>query len=77
MNLQIIIATHMRHARIDCSQNDWKSTLKNAVEDGKEIDLFNFDYGTDGKLCERLVIVHALQFVLDPKARAGFLKKPS
>jgi hypothetical protein len=65
----------MRVIRIDCAENDWQNILQNAVQDGKEAELVNFDYTTDGQLCERLAISHALQLVLDPKAHAGFLKK--
>jgi hypothetical protein len=65
----------MQPVRIDCNQHDWEDILKDAVENGKEAELANFDYTTGGQLCEMLAISHAMQFVLDPKARAGFFKK--
>jgi hypothetical protein len=67
----------MQRIRIDCARGDWENILKNAVEGGKDAELVNFNYKTDGQLCEALVISHAMRFVLDPKARAGFLKKGS
>jgi hypothetical protein len=65
----------MRHVRINCAQDNWKNILKNAVEDGVEAELINFDYSANGRICELLVMTHALHFVFDPKAHAGFLKK--
>lgn len=65
----------MRPMRIDCSKGDWENILRDAVQDGKEAELVNFDYRMDGQLCEALAISHARHFVLDPKSRTGFFKK--
>ena len=61
--------------RIDCSKDNWENVLQDAVQEGKEAELVNFDYPTNGQRCETLAISHALHFVLDPKAKAGFLGK--
>lgn len=60
--------------KIDCAQDDWKNILKNAIQEGNEAELVNFDYSINGQFCAELTISHALQFVLDPKERAGFFK---
>ena len=65
----------MRPMRIDCSKGDWENILRDAVQDGKEAELVNFDYHTDGQLCATLTICHSVHFVLDPKSRTGFFKK--
>ena len=65
----------MRPVRIDCAKDDWGNILQDALQDGREAELVNFDYHTDGQLCATLTISHSMHVVLDPKSRTGFFKK--
>lgn len=65
----------MRRVRINCAQEDWRSRLEKAVADGNNAELVNFDYASNGKVCEILVMNRALHLVSDPQSHAGLLKR--
>ena len=49
--------------------------LKVKLQEGVEVDLTNFDYTTDGELCEMLALAHGMTFRLEAKHQTGFFKK--
>lgn len=60
---------------ISCKAPDWRDVLKVNLQDGVEVDLTNFDYTTDGQLCEMLALAHGMNFRLDAKHQSGFFKR--
>ena len=49
--------------------------MREAIQNGKDAELVNFDYTTDGQVCETLAISHGMHFVVNPQAHAGFFRK--
>lgn len=43
---------------IDCSNREWKSHLKQTLQEGHEVDVMPFDYTADGEFCEMLALGH-------------------
>ena len=65
----------MNPLTIDCSDKNWKSQLKRRLQDGIEVD--NFDYTADGPFCELLALSHSMSFRLAARNQAGrFRKQP-
>ena len=67
----------MKRITIDCANREWKSFLKHSLQEGLGVDLINFDYTTDGQLCEMLALAHDSNFSLDAANSSGFFRKKS
>ena len=67
----------MKPVTIDCNNGEWKPFLKHSLQDGRDVELSNFDYTVDGQFCELLALTHAVVFSLDLNRKAGFFRKKS
>ena len=62
---------------IDCTTPQWKSLLKQAIQDGLEVDLVHFDYTENGEFCETLAMAHKMNLRIDFKESKGFFRQRS
>lgn len=66
----------MKKVVIDCKSTAWRTLLKTHLQEGREVDLKNFDYTVDGQFCELLTVSHARTFKLDAKHSVGHFGAP-
>jgi hypothetical protein len=66
---------NLPNKEIDCSNAGWKPFLKNSLQEGRDVDLGNFDYTVDGQFCELLALSSGMVFSLDVNRKAGFFRK--
>lgn len=57
---------------LDCAEEDWKSRLKENLQDFLEVNLKNFDYQNDGAFCELLALAHLIPFRIDYRQRTAY-----
>jgi hypothetical protein len=62
----------MNLVRIDCEHEDWKTKLKEFLQNRHEVQLVNFAYTVDGQFCETLAFSHSVRFELDARNQTGF-----
>jgi hypothetical protein len=67
----------MNPVKIDCANAEWKLFLKHTLQDGREVELANFDYTLDGQFCEMLAMAHNAVFSLDAARNTGRFRKKS
>jgi hypothetical protein len=65
----------MKKVIIDSKSAAWRTLLKTHLQDGREVDLKNFDYTVDGQFCELLTVSHGMTFKLDAKHSVGHFRK--
>ena len=60
--------------QINCLEANWKSNLKQHLQDGLDVVLLNFDYTSDGQLCEMLALSYSLVFRIDYQQKSGIFR---
>ncbi len=67
----------MKPVAIDYANAGWKPFLKDSLQEGRDVNLSNFDYTIDGQFCEMLALAHDKVFTLDFQHNAGMFRKKS
>ena len=62
-------------AVVDCTELDWRRTLKQHLEEGTEVDLMHLDYTMDGEICERFANSHGMGFEWDAAGNVGRFRR--
>jgi hypothetical protein len=57
--------------KISCCDKDWKSSLAEALRQGKAAELSDLDYTKDGAICEKLAVQHRMELLFIARQHIG------